>query len=504
MTGPQSLNTSQYIVYVPYRNDGKYILVHGYTGAVDMVEPEVAKYLLCHEAGSSDASERPTLSAETIEHLQSRGFLTTKTPAEEETHLCRLGEALHRRERSSGSSFYLCPTYQCQLRCGYCFELWLYKKGEDYMGKQMTPPMVDAAFDAIRCIQPEPRKVKTITLFGGEPLLAQNVEIVSYILELCARDHYANVSAITNGVDLDSYLHLLGRAPGKIGFIQITLDGPPEVHDERRYGPDGQGSYEAIVANIPRALETGAHVSIRTNVDQTNLEHIDTLARLYHEKGWSSRPNFTAYCQAVFVTDSSHQLVPLLNSKGEEIVLSKSHKARLGVSRVKLAETIRRKQEEYPYIKFQRETSGVARTFESLVERGPLHTFHPTFCGTSNDMYVFDAWGDVYVCTEAVGDPSGKVGTFFPELHFVKPSLENFHSRTIMSNPICRKCPWALFCGGGCMEHAKQAKGEYHTSYCAEYQSLFVKLLPDAYDDWTRKKERAAALNSAVPASAPG
>jgi uncharacterized protein len=496
MDGTASLKSSEYTIYVPHQKDGTYILVHGYTGAVDVVDSEVAEYLLANKASATVPRDIPNLPPEILQSLRNRGYLTTRTPTEEEEYLCQLGEVLHRRECSSGSSFYLCPTYKCQLRCGYCFELWLYKKGEDYMERQMSEPIADAAFDAMGRIQPDPRKIRTITLFGGEPLLAENVGIVSYMLEQCRRQNYASVSAITNGVDLESYLHLLGRDSGRIGFLQITLDGPAEIHNGRRYGPNNEGTYEAITANVSRALETGAHVSIRTNVDQTNLPHIDALAKLYHDKGWSQKPNFTAYCQAVFVTDTAHQLVSLHNTNGEDVLPARApRKARLGVSRVQLAQTLRRKQEEYPYIKFQRETSGVARTFENLIERGPLRTFHPTFCGTSNDMYVFDAWGDIYVCTEAVGDPSARVGTYYPELSFTRSKLDDFHSRTIMSNPICRKCPWALFCGGGCMEHAKQAKGEYHTSFCAEYQALFVKLLPEEYDRWFHKKERSKQLD---------
>jgi uncharacterized protein len=273
--------------------------------------------------------------------------------------------------------------------------------------------------------------------------------------------------------------------------VQITLDGPPEIHDKRRYGPGGEGTFNAIVANISKVLDTGAVLSVRMNVDQTNLEHIDALAKLYHDNGWSRRPNFGAYCQAVFVTAKNDNLGPLSGpTNGNLITISTpSHKGSgLAVSRVQLAEIIERKRKEYPYMRFPNGSFGVDRTFESLMEQGPLRTFHPTFCGTSNDMYVFDAWGDIFVCTEAVGDPSGKVGRYYPKLQFLPAILENFRSRTIMSNPVCRKCAWSLFCGGGCMEHAKQVNGEYHTNFCAQYQSLFVKLVPDAYEHWLRKK----------------
>lgn len=469
MFSEEKFYTSKYIIYVPYKKEKKFILLHGYGGAVDLVEPEVVDYLKRMQRKANNAGlDLPDLAPETVARLRKRGYLTTRTPEEEEAYLCQIGEIIHQRQSNTKSTFFLCPTYKCQLRCKYCFELKLHRKGRNYMERCMSPKVVDAAFDAIHRIQSDQKKVGQITLFGGEPLLAENVDIVAYILEKCRRSGFSDVVAVTNGIELDKCLYLLGSELGRIRELQITLDGPQEIHDKRRYGPKQARTFETIVANIPKALETGAKVTIRTNVDQKNLEHIDELAKLYHERGWSKKPNFGAYCQIVFK--------PNLKENG------------LGISMLKLSETIERKKKEYPHIRFMHGSFGVGRVVTCLLEKGPLSTFHPGFCGANSTMYVFDAWGDIFVCTEAIGDASAKIGTFYPKFEFLDTILEYFRNRTIMNIPVCRKCPWALFCGGGCMQHARETKGGYYNNFCAEYQALFVKLVPNVYEQWLHLK----------------
>lgn len=42
---PISPRTSDYIIYVKLPETGEFLLVHGYTGAIDLVQPNVVEFL---------------------------------------------------------------------------------------------------------------------------------------------------------------------------------------------------------------------------------------------------------------------------------------------------------------------------------------------------------------------------------------------------------------------------------------------------------------------------
>src|SRR6185369_6099521 len=80
-----------------------------------------------------------------------------------------------------------------------------------------------------------------------------------------------------------------------ISSLQITIDGPPAEHDKRRIYADGSGSYDRIARNIGMCLERGVNISIRMNVDRTNINHLPILAEDFCARGWDKNPNFSVH-----------------------------------------------------------------------------------------------------------------------------------------------------------------------------------------------------------------
>lgn len=432
-------------------------MVHGFSGAVDVVSQKVVNYL----QKFNKEGEFPPLDPETVDKLKKRGYLTDKTEKEEEEFVCALVRVLLSRARST-AKFLLIPTYNCQLRCPYCYEVKLRRKGSEWLEKTMTKETVDAAFQAMQKIHPERKKSEKITLYGGEPLMAQNVDVVTYMVRRGTELGYT-FKCITNGLDLDKYVNVLG--PGKIDFLQITLDGPQEVHDMRRFSEEG-GTFSDITKNISLALRKGVQVVVRTNVDRKNVEHLWMLARFYNDMGWTQEKNFKAYCYPVHTWRHDRM-----------------------ISRVDLVETMAQQAQEHPEVNMIENDFGISRLFLSLIQTGKYPTLYPAYCGSNYGMYLLDPYGDVYLCWETVGTegPHGKVGTYVPELSLDDDAVNRWQDRTVMNIPACRKCPYALLCGGGCGQRAYCRYGDLANPSCREFKELFKKIVPVAYAKWQRE-----------------
>ena len=281
-----NLRTSSYTIYVDLPdNPDEMLLVHGYTGAYDQVSKRVATYLRSLEGRHAPKplyghwTPEPSIehdgivkpSDETIATLAQRGYLVALTPEEEEALFVEICTRLHNETICSAPGYVLMPTYQCNLRCAYCFQDHMRSDPSfAHLLRVMDEPMVDRIIDGMGRIEAghgiadDDEIRRQITFFGGEPLLASSRSIVEYIMNRVRERGPAAFDAITNATELDAYRKLLG--PEGIRRIQVTVDGPRDEHDQRRIYPDGTGSFDRIARNIELALECGAIVSMRMNI----------------------------------------------------------------------------------------------------------------------------------------------------------------------------------------------------------------------------------------------
>src|SRR5262245_27970144 len=130
------LRTSSYTIYVDLPgNPQEMLLVHGYTGAFDKVSRRVATYVRSLEprrpprplygdwpAESTIEGEIAAHSEETIEALKCRGYLTELSAEAEEDRFASFAAALHERAIHQVPQYMFMPTYDCNLRCSYCFQ----------------------------------------------------------------------------------------------------------------------------------------------------------------------------------------------------------------------------------------------------------------------------------------------------------------------------------------------------------------------------------------------
>ncbi len=490
------LRTSSYTIYVDLpKDEEQMLLVHSYTGAYDKVSRRVATYLRSLEVKNppkplyGDWSPEPSIEGEiiapsqaSIELLQKRGYLTDKTVLEEQEFFVQMATKLHNLASRLMPSYIFMPTYSCNLRCSYCFQDHMRTNPAfKHLLKTMQPEIVDRIFAAMPQIEAghgvkkEMDLPRNITFFGGEPLLAESRPIVEYIVNKALSLGKANFSAVTNGTELEAYQDLLGQ--GKISNLQITIDGPPKEHDKRRIYADGSGSFEKIARNLTMALDLGVEISVRMNIDRNNIHQLPELADEIINRDWNNYQNFYAYTAPITTSE--------LNDKTS---------IRTTFNSWELDNALDEMREQYPSMQV------IARPDDGLMARvrqifnfkvNPLPNFKASFCSAHNKMYVLDAFGDIYACWEKTGDKKIRIGHITEDSQVILNEKLNqtWRNRTVVTNPVCRKCRYAFYCGGGCAAIAMSNKGKFHTNYCDGFGNRFRASAAQAYQDYVNKIE---------------
>ena len=169
----KELRLSSYVIPVSLDAEpGKYMLVHGYTGAVDIVDGEILAQM-----SASDPSAG--LTDKEISVLKERGYITDLSHEEELARVIKQAELLHGMNARLYRFFGFVITYNCNFRCPYCFENGISDSGKAWSKQVITPELVDKAFEAMYKIEPHKKlHIEEIILYGGEPLLRENHSIV--------------------------------------------------------------------------------------------------------------------------------------------------------------------------------------------------------------------------------------------------------------------------------------------------------------------------------------
>ncbi|PVU70521.1 radical SAM/SPASM domain-containing protein [Sulfolobus sp. SCGC AB-777_L09] len=163
-------------------------------------------------------------------------------------------------------------TYRCNFDCVYCFQ----KAFRD--NSSVSDKVVNGFIKYIRNHE-NGRKVR-VTFFGGEPLLEmQRIKEISMKLS----DLKYSFSVVTNGSLLTKHIVNELKSLG-LSHVQVTLDGPREVHDKRRYFVGGRGSYDIILKNL-RDIQDDVNIVLRVNIDVNNITSFRELLRDLKQNG---------------------------------------------------------------------------------------------------------------------------------------------------------------------------------------------------------------------------
>ncbi|WP_253270806.1 radical SAM/SPASM domain-containing protein [Paraprevotella clara] len=453
---------SSYLIDTPLKaSEGKlHFFIHGYTGAIDIVDAKVADAL--HNLRVFEKTD-VGFSEKTFDLMVKRGYITDKTAVQERELTGRLAGLLHKDAKRHAKSFVFMVTYDCNFRCPYCYEAGISGNGRHWTKRTFTKELVDRAYQAMSEIAPDNEKKNSIiTLYGGEPFLKENVDIVTYIVKKGQELGYV-FDAITNGHDLDCYTEVLSS--GAMRHVQITLDGMKDMHDSRRFHYQTHKSFDKILSNIKLALDNGIMVGVRFNADANNFGEIKKLQDIFAETGFSDSKLFS-FNTAMLSKENS-------DTKDTDIDY---------FSREKFNQMYAESGLTVPHQDY-----GVYDKVITALKNKTCIRFRSIFCGVQSGSYILDPYGDIYTCWDTVGKPEYVLGRYAPAVEF-NDRVANWQGRNIANTPKCSCCKYALLCGGGCMAKALKYGGNFNASYCDGYDDIVNFAVNKAYNNAVKDK----------------
>ena len=442
----EEFRQSSYNVVIPLsdrENTPTYLIANPLSGNVSLLSEEELKAL----TGFPHVHDNDTVS-----RLKDAGYITQFTQEKEEE---LMEERYNTRKKPMDPRAGIIVTYQCDLRCTYCWTDFLFDDNQ-VMNRSIDTKTVDAAFKAIELI-PALQSLDRFSFYGGEPFLLSNMDIIKYILDKGSERGYL-FHANTNGCSLKKIVPLLAQY--NFGGIGVTLDGVSAVHDARRKKADGHGTFHQIVEGVDDALDHGITIGIRINVDGDNISYLPAFADWVREHGWAKREDITFF--AATVRRGIYKIPSSLLTHYE-----------VGKKMTELYDA-------YPslqgFIHYDWEYM-VDGYLSSAVIHGCELAPRPFYCNAYYQGYIFDPFGDMYSCPRAVGDTTFSIGRFVPELKFTK-AYEAWFNRDVLSIPRCRECELALLCGGGCAYEAHMECNTLYEGHCERYKAFLAYGLP--------------------------
>ncbi|MCP4713769.1 MAG: putative geopeptide radical SAM maturase [Deltaproteobacteria bacterium] len=183
------------------------------------------------------------VSPDTADTLARLGMLVADRD-KEKRDVCGLRDP--KQTRSDTLRLIVVLNLDCNFACPYCFEGDL--KGERYMADETARGLVAFIKDRITA---ETKNI-LVDFYGGEPLLSTGqIGSVSRALQAVAAEQNLTYTfgLVSNG---SLFRRSVAEELVALGLknIQITLDGPRDLHDRSRPFTTGAGSFDVIVENI--------------------------------------------------------------------------------------------------------------------------------------------------------------------------------------------------------------------------------------------------------------
>ena len=361
----------------------------------------------------------PATDEECVRDLHGWGFVLGGSVRE----LATLQVAFHSSIRSRKPPLLtIAPTLDCNFGCEYCFET--HKPG------LMAPDVRDGLINLLRerhaADEPVPL---TVTWFGGEPLMAMPViEDLASRFDGLVKDGVLtgwDATVVTNGLTATPKVvkRLVER---NLTSIQVTIDGPREIHDRRRILKNGKPTFDRICANLA-ALPEGLEAMVRVNVDRRNMGALTEMMEQLEAAGVLARPASSVYLAIVEDYDPGPEAVTNVTQLHGHFLSSREFAAA-----------------QLEFLKMARDRGWrVTGDVPTPNLRG--------VCQVDNvNAYVIAPTGELMKCWAELGNNPDVVAHLLRPETWATPHLSPLEDRDPFDDPECRDCQLLPICMGGC------------------------------------------------------
>ena len=327
--------------------------------------------------------------------------------------------------------------HTCNLNCSYCFA----SQGK-YHGDRalMSFEVGKQAFDFLIANSGTRRNLE-VDFFGGEPSL--NFDVVKQLVEYARSiegkyNKNFRFTYTTNGMILtDEMMEFINK---EMHNVVLSLDGRREVNDHFRRDYTGKGSYDTIVPNFKRLVES------RNNQG-------------YYVRGTYTHNNVDFTNDIIHMADlgfTELSMEPVVCPPGDPYALTDEDLPKLFEQYEILAkEMIKRKKEGRPFTFYH---------YMLDLKHGPCIYKRITGCGSGTEYMAVTPWGELYPCHQFVGDEKYSLGNIWDGVKNTAIQDE-FRGCNSYSRPECRDCWAKLYCSGGCAANAYHATGSINGVY---------------------------------------
>lgn len=175
----------------------------------------------------------------------------------------------------SPRSFVIRLTGRCNLACDYCYER------RDAAGRNDMDR--DAAQRIVRHILAGQEAEPLVCLFGGEPLL--NWSMAEYLITELVRGgrRVGKRPAFHLTTNATRVTPAVARMVARHDItVQVSVDGPPEIHDRHRKHADGRGTWAEMVRGVERlkAAHPQAKIDVQAVVTPGPVDLVGTARYL--------------------------------------------------------------------------------------------------------------------------------------------------------------------------------------------------------------------------------
>lgn len=374
-------------------------------------------------------------------------------------------EKYRMRVQEGAFQLILTTTLQCNLKCSYCYQD---AAGMSRSRQFMTPEMfenIDAFVNKYTKDRHDCRGY--YLLYGGEPLLLGDTDraMIERIAREC-RMFDIPLAAVTNGVNLHEYCDLFKGL--KIGEFQVTVDGPPEIHNRRKFARDGKGSYERIMKGIEKSIEYEFPINFKIVIDRENIDHVPELAETLDRKGWLDLPEDRFKIQLA-----------------ENAALNCAGKPSASPNYMRPVEIMR---DLFEKSKRNASVKKIFRPFcmgiKVLYAAGMPP--YPRFgaCDAGVLQLAFGPDGYVYPCMVYLGFPDHSIGQYYPEVSINDSELRKYQDLFRKNTRECDACDLKYACGGRCVPSVEML----NTARCPDVKEIiqfgFDFYLPMIEERW--------------------